>query len=242
MKYIKKNLELNNLSKKYDRDGYIILKNCITKKNCSIFFNTEINKLLRRHKININNKKTWKNKVELTIKNDSNLNECPLNNHYSKWDEIFNNLKLINFFNKIHRNKWSFYSDNLGWIHIRFPYYKSIKPKYYNNWHIDGINNSNFICYNQGEVILPMITKVSQYGGGTIILPGSHKLIENYIHSKKYMSIHDKIDSISKKFEKCEITCNAGDILIMNPYLIHGSSYCNKKNNIRCFFNISLNK
>ena len=249
MKYIKKinkknklyNLDqLNILSKKYDRDGYILLKNCIPKLQCSIFFNTEINKLLKKHKIDIKNKKTYRNKIELSIKNKNN--ECPLSNYYSKWDQVFNNEYLINFLNKIHRNKWSFYSQNLGWIHVRFPYYKSIKPKYYNNWHIDGINNSNFIYYNQGEVILPMITNVSKHGGGTVVLPGSHKSIENYIHSRKNTNIHDKIYSLSQQFNKCEITCNAGDILIMNPYLIHGSSYCNKKNKFRCFFNICLNK
>ena len=230
---------LNNLSKIYDRDGYVLLKNCIPKSQCSIFFNKEINKLLRRHKIDIKNKKTWRNKIEMNIQN---LNECPLSNYYSNWHHVFNNEYLIDFLNKIHRNKWSFYSKNLGWVHIRFPYYKSLKPKYYNNWHIDGINNSNFICYNQGEVILPMITKVSKFGGSTIVLPGSHKSIENYIHDKKYMNIHDKINLLSHQFNKCEITCDAGDILIMNPYLIHGSSYCNKRNNIRCFFNICLNK
>lgn len=243
MKYIKTpndNKCLIYLSKKYERDGYVLLKNCIPKSKCSTLFHTAISKLLIKNKINIKNKKTWRNKCELIIKNKNN--ECPLNIEYSKWNEVFNNSNLINFFNKIHRKKWSFCSQDLGWIHIRFPYYKSIKPKYYNNWHIDGINNSNFVCYNQGEVILPMITKVSKYGGGTIVLPGSHKSIENYIHSKKSMNIHDKIYSLSQNFNKCEIKCNAGDILIMNPYLIHGSSYCNKKNNIRCFFNISLNK
>ena len=229
---------MEKLIKNYERDGYVLLKKCISKKECNIFINSEINKLLKKEKIISKNKKTFRNRKELIIANkDSN---CPLSDKYKNWLSFFNNKNLNNFLNKIHRNRWKFSSKDLGWIHFRFPFYKSLKLVACNNWHLDGMKNTNFINSNQGEIILPMITKVSKFGGGTIILKESHKHIDNYIHSPKKMNIFTKINELSNKLEKIEIVGNQGDILIMNPLLVHGSSFCNKKNRIRIFFNTCI--
>jgi len=230
---------MNKLLLNYYRDGYIILKNCIPKKECYKFLKSDINKNLKKYKINLYKKKSWKNKKELIIKDKNNI--FPLNNYYNNWEYFFNNKILISFLNKLYNKKWNFSHNNLGWIHVRFPYYKSISTKYYNNWHLDGTIN-NFLNCKQAEIILPMITKVSNGGGGTIILKNSHKYIEDYIHSNKRQNLYDKINYLSDKLKKVEITGNSGDILIMNPLLIHGSSYCNKRNRVRIFFNISIEK
>ena len=230
---------MEKLILQYERDGYILLKNCISKSKCNTFLKSEIYKKLKKYKINVFNKKKFRNRKELIITNKF-LN-CPLNNKYKKWNEFFNNNKLINFFNKLHRNKWEFSSKNLGWIHFRFPFYKSLKLHCCNNWHIDGMYN-NFINYNQGEVILPMITKVNSNGGGTIVLDNSHKYMEDYLLSKKCMTVYQKINKLSNCLNKKEIICEAGDLLIMHPLLIHASSYCNKRNRIRVFFNTCLKK
>tara|TARA_B100000886_G_C20416270_1_gene489383 strand:- start:1653 stop:2345 length:693 start_codon:yes stop_codon:yes gene_type:complete len=230
---------MEKLILQYDRDGYILLKNCISKNKCNKFLSSEIYKKLKRYKIDSLNKKTYRNRKELII-TDKNKN-CPLSKDYKNWNEFFQNKKLINFFNKLHRNKWNFFSNDLGWIHLRFPFYKSLNIQFCNNWHIDGMNN-NFLNYKQGEVILPMITKVNSGGGGTIILNNSHKFIEDYVNSNKRMDIFEKIDKLSNKLNKIEITCNAGDILIMHPFLIHSSSFCNKRNRMRVFFNLCLQK
>lgn len=230
---------MKKLLLQYERDGYILLKKCIPKKECSKFINSDINKNLKKFKINLYNKKSWKNRKELII-TDKNLG-FPLNKKYANWNLFFNNFILKSFFNKLYRRKWKFSHYNLGWIHVRFPFYKSITTKFCNNWHLDGLHD-DFINYKQGEVILPMITEVNKGGGGTIILKDSHKYIYDYINSNKRLNIHEKINQLSKKLQKLEIRCNAGDILIMNPFLIHGSSFCNKRNRIRFFFNICLEK
>tara|TARA_Y100000389_G_scaffold144318_1_gene142653 strand:+ start:13237 stop:13935 length:699 start_codon:yes stop_codon:yes gene_type:complete len=229
---------MDKLVNNYERDGYIILKKCISKKECNIFLKTEIDKQIKKEKIIAKNKKTFRNRKELIISNKDL--SCPLSKKYVNWATFFNNTMLHDFLNKIHRNRWKFSSSDLGWIHFRFPFYKSLKLVPCNNWHLDGMKNSKFINYNQGEIILPMITKVSKFGGGTIIVKDSHKHINNYIHSCKKCDIFTKINELSNKLEKIEILGDEGDILIMNPFLIHGSSFCNKKNRIRVLFNTCI--
>ena len=53
------------------------------------------------------------------------------------------------------------------------------------------------------------------------------------------MDIFEKIDKLSNKLNKIEITCNAGDI-IMHPFLIHSSSFCNKRNRTKFFLIFSI--
>lgn len=224
----------------FERDGYLLLKNCISKKKCKQFYNNEISKLLKMHNINIKDRKTWRNKREIIITKRKNNNDiCPLNKKYKNWKEFFDNKKLSNTLSSIHK-KWSFSSKDLGWIHCRIPYYNKSYSVVANNWHIDGTENDEIINSNQGTILLPMITGVKSGGGGTIVLPGSHKKIEDYICSKKSLKLYDKINNISKEHIKKEIVCEPGDILIMHKYLVHGSSYCNNKNRFRVFFNISL--
>lgn len=226
---------MNKYIKDYEKNGYVLIKNTIPKSDCNLLYKNIMYKKLKY------NKKIYKNQKEKIIFNNKNKygSAFSKNSKYFKWKHVFNNKHLNMFFNKIYK-KWNFNDKILGWVHIRFPYYNSKNIKYVQNWHID--NCIDKINYNQGPIIIPLITNTKSGGGSTIVIRESHKYIDDYVHSKKRLNINEKINNIVEKNYKnyIEITGEKGDILIMHPYLIHSSSYANKNRNIRLFFNTSI--
>lgn len=240
---------------KIDRDGYVILKKCVIKKKINKLLKKTIIPILHKKKIYLTNKQSWKRKSGRLIYGKYGDHIIDKNNSHFRFKGIFNSRKLINFINQYHtrnyyktkRTKWNFNllaSEGLGWIHLRYPFKKyvdnQIIPIKY-GFHLDGIEND--INPTQSLVILPFITNVKPLGGGTAIIPGSHKLINEYIHSKKPNNIDllDKINIIvnNNKHKIIEATGDKGDILILHPHLIHSSSYADIKSKVRITFNLS---
>lgn len=227
---------MDNYIKDYEKNGYVLIKNTIPKLDCNLLYKNIMYKKLKY------NKKTYIKKKEKILFNNKNKygSVFSKNSKYYTWKYVFDNKLLSMFFNKIYK-KWNLNDKLLGWLHIRFPYFNSKNIKYMHNWHLDNYDDKlNPYC---GPIIIPFITNVKVGGGGTIVIRESHKYIDDYIHSKKSLGFHEKINNIIKKYSKNseEIIGNKGDILIMHQNLIHSSSYANKNTNIRFFFNISIN-
>ena len=75
-----------------------------------------------------------------------------------------------------------------------------------NSFHLDGTltdsNNNTIINLEQSAIIIPFITTVKKNGGGTAVIPGSHKLINDYVLRSNYktnLDLEDTIDKIVKK-------------------------------------------
>ena len=231
-----------NIFNNYERDGFIIIKNSISKKDCLKFYNTCISKILKQqYNINIHNKKTWGKRRELII---SEPNNNPISKYpkYTKWNKLFKNNILISFLCSKYKN-WNFDSNNLGWIHLRFPFLK--KSRSCLNYHLDNTHQIKVkdklelrLNYNTGPVILLNLKGSKTFSGNNIIVPGSHKIINDYIHTKKCKSLNKIINKISNKNKNIELPLETGDILVMNPQLVHCSSYGNKRSSVRVFFNI----
>ena len=167
-----------------------------------------------------------------------------------------------NSYNTFNNWDYSYLSkEGLGWIHLRFPYYdyesnesdegpkgpKGPKGPYAqdNSFHLDNtIETDNYSLINpeQSAVILPFISTVKQRGGGTGVIPGSHKIINDYILRYNYNTNKDIDTFIENKFENCkefkEITGEQGDILIMHPHLVHSPTLADINSKIRITFNI----
>ena len=241
--------------KKIERDGYVILKKCVFKKSINKLLKKTIIPILHKKNIYLTKKQSWKRRSGRLIYGKYGDHIIDRNNSHFRFKEIFNCKKLINFINQYHtrnyyktnKTKWNFNllaSEGLGWIHLRYPF-----KKYINNYiepikhgfHLDGIDEE--INPTQSLVILPFITDVKPLGGGTAIIPGSHKFINDFIHSKKPNNIDllDKINNIVNKNKQkiIEATGNKGDILILHPHLIHSSSYADIKSKVRITFNLS---
>jgi ectoine hydroxylase-related dioxygenase (phytanoyl-CoA dioxygenase family) len=250
-----------DLLKQYERDGYIVLKNVIDKNECNRLINETIKPVLSRHKISLINKKTWNKQQGMTISNN-NGHAISRKNKDFRWKALFDSKKLNSFIDKLHvRNKWKWIysaSEGLGWIHLRFPYTKSSKSKSLKlpkkSFHLDGTYDTlnkdnkviNLINIDQSNVILPFITTVKQCEGGTVVIPGSHKYINDYIHrnitKNNKECVYEYIDKITDKNKSkyIDVQGEQGDILIMHPHLIHSSSLANNKSNVRITFNLAV--
>ena len=258
-------MNYKNLLYKFNKDGYIVLKNIMNKNECNKLIKKTIIPILHKKNIYLSKPNTWKNKYG--IKTDGNLIYgknyghiiCKKNKHF-RFSALFNNHKLNFFLNKIHcrRNikKWNFNylaKEGLGWIHLRYPYYKYKNIKLDNvkypkdGFHLDGINNKNGINFNQSIILLPFITKVTKNSGGTAVIPGSHKLINDYILRHNYKTNNNVYDIINKIKNNninniIDIKGNKGDVLILHPHLVHSSSYADINSKVRITFNLSTQK
>lgn len=106
------------------------------------------------------------------------------------------------------------------------------------NWHIEGnwfhhrINSSE-----QGLVGIQFFTDIEQGGGGTGIRKGSHHFTAKVLADAEPDGLDEhelywRVKPLVKKLPIVEITGNAGDIIFIHPFTLHGSS-TNISNNVR---------
>jgi hypothetical protein len=264
-----------NLLKNYERDGYILIKNAMIKNECKKLIKETILPILHKKGIFLTKPKSWENKDR--IRNHGKLIYGPKgghiiskNNKHYKFPALFNSKKLNNVLDKIHTRqnkikdnkidktikKWKYSnlaSEGLGWIHLRFPYYNysdkendQVKcPE--DSFHLDGLNYKNEINTKQSVVLLPFIHDVNKNEGGTAVIPGSHKLINEHVLRYNYKT-NSNLDPVIDKIvnENCkniiDITGEQGDILLMHPHLVHSPSFADINSKIRITFNLSTNK
>lgn len=248
-------------SMRFERDGYIIIKNAIQREICEELMKNAIKPVLRNNNIYYNNKKSRRGKRGLCF---GGIDGQPINKKYKKWSGIYKNSRLTKIINNLHpHSRWGWiYGANkgIGWIHIRYPYTRSNKwkiPQY--GWHIDGNMYKNNISTELSYIIMPLINSITPNGGGTALFRGSHKLINYWIHHlqnritlDEYIKKCVKNEILKNEILKNEITNNykvnsniietngdQGDVLIIHPHLIHAPSNCSKNNKIRITFNLA---
>jgi len=255
---------MNNLDK-FNRDGFLIIKNGMNKNECKKLIKQTIIPILHSNNIYLTKPHTWNEDGKL-LYGKKFWHIIKKNNKHFRFKSLFNSKKLNETLKLIHslsehlngpitRNKKRIWNYNylakqgLGWIHLRYPYINYDTPndnvKYSeDNFHLDGLLNNNNINYKQSVVILPFITTVKKNQGGTAIIPGSHNLINDYILRYNYRTNKDVYTIIDKIINKnknkiIDMTGEQGDILIMHPHLIHSSSYADIKSKVRITFNLS---
>lgn len=273
---------LNEYLTKFERDGYVVIKNAISSTECKKLIQSTLLKILHKKGIYITKPQTWnykysRRKQGILISGKNGNHIISKHNKYFRFPALYNSKMLNSILNLIHarytnnneRIKWNYQymgNEGLGWIHLRFPYYnnnnknnKNDKNVYIhsskcitdNSFHLDGTyidnNNNTKVNYEQSVVILPFITTVKKNGGGTAVIPGSHKLINDYLLRHHYNSNLD-IENIIEKIvinqdnNIIDICGNQGDILIMHPHLIHSSSIANSNSRTRITFNLGTKK
>lgn len=256
-------MSTNDLLKQYERDGYIVLKNVMHKNQCKKLIKNTIIPILHKKKIYLTKPNSWNDKNE--IKKEGQLiygnkggHIISKSNKHFRFSALFNSKKLNNMLNIIHskndKQKWNYNylaKEGLGWIHLRFPCYNyndkcNDKVKCPDDlFHLDGLNYKNEINSEQSVILLPFITEVNKNEGGTAVIPGSHKLINDHILRYNYKTnknINQVINNIVNKYDKnlIDVIGDQGDILIMHPHLIHSSSLADICSKVRITFNISI--
>lgn len=266
---------LSDSLKKYERDGYIVLKKAMLKNECKKLIKKTLIPILHKKNIYLTKPKSWKENNESYINHgkliygsiNNNTHIIPRDNKHFRFSALYNSKKLNNFINRVHNrknkcnkcnecHKWNYNflaKEGLGWIHLRFPYYNyenketdTVKcPE--NSFHLDGLNHKNEINSSQSVVLLPFINTVHKNCGGTAVIPGSHKLINNHILRHNYKTnkntdiIIDKI--VKNNYNKIiDVTGEQGDILIMHPHLVHSPSLADINSKVRITFNLSTKK
>lgn len=262
-------MSTSDLLKKYERDGYIVLKNAMLKNECKKLVKNTIVPILHKKQIYLSKPESWKNKDN--TKKHGQLIYGPKgghiiskNNKHYRFPALFQSKKLNNILNKIHsrnarddsKKGWRYNhlaKQGLGWIHLRYPYYnydnkeENLVKCPEDSFHLDGLNYKNEINTKQSVVLLPFITTVNKNEGGTAVIPGSHKLINDYILRQNYKTNKNLdliIDNIVINHNKniIDVTGEQGDILIMHPHLVHSPSFADVNSKVRITFNLSTQK
>lgn len=121
--------------------------------------------------------------------------------------------------------------DGLGYMPIRFPRpSKDPQPWAPIELHVDGIHFHHHIdSPEQALVAVEIWTDIDPGGGGTAIIPGSHRRVAAILaghepagldcHALGYLAREACVD-----LAPIEARGNAGDVLFMHPHLLHGSS------------------
>jgi hypothetical protein len=116
----------------------------------------------------------------------------------------------------------------VGYSPIRFPVKQaSWEPV---GFHVDGIHFQHHEnSPEQGLIGLDLLTDVDPQGGGTAIRPGSHRTVAAILaaagpEGMTCGEIGDAAREATAEFPVVEVTGNAGDVLLMHPHLVHGSS------------------
>lgn len=119
--------------------------------------------------------------------------------------------------------------DSLGYLPIRFP-----RPEA-GSWqavglHIDGIHFHHHIdSREQALIAVELWTDIAAHGGGTAIIPGSHHRVARILAAHEPAGL-DCVRLAQLACEACadiapiEARGRAGDVLMMHPHLLHGSS------------------
>lgn len=150
------------------------------------------------------------------------------------------------------KKDWEWIHHNVGWIHVRFPLHVNdvLSPKEIKTFHVDGGHfTPHFLdSPEQSIIILPMIRPVSIGGGNTIILKKSHIYMAQQLSKAglKGISRQETQDTndVAKLWPQNLITemapCNAGDVLLMHPFLVHSAGQAIRGHPLRIAFNMGV--
>ena len=246
--------------------GYVILRRCIPRNECERFSEQVIQPTLARFNIFLNNPDSWcLENTNNFVMNEGSEDGVPFgvmvrnyedgsdpisDSNEKQWPAFTDSSKLIKFLDYLHGSKcnWRWlHSENIGWIHLRFPVATN-DSVFQPNWHVDGghLKIHRLDSIEQSVVVLPMIQDVLKSGGNTILIPGSHLSIMHHLkEANEGISYHNliklswKIANLANPSDKVVAApCDAGDILVMHPFLVHAASGNCVGNHVRVSFNM----
>ena len=256
---------MNMFYDEFIQNGYIVLPSVLTEDQCKTILDEEILPFLEQNDFFEHDESSWHDKQMFEWGDEcgavvSNEGSSPISYERSSW--VLNNRNIVVFLNLIHGGmNWEYTGcagneQSLGWIHMRFPYVdKSDKwepPIPTDGWHVDGDPTS--VYTKNSVVMLPFITDVNPGGGGTAVIPGSHKRMYGFMHGRSELSVSQKmrgfirstasqsmypVPSYLNGSKATEVTGKAGSVLIMHPLLIHSSSNVCNTQPMRYTFNIA---
>ncbi|MDA0991832.1 MAG: phytanoyl-CoA dioxygenase family protein, partial [Verrucomicrobia bacterium] len=119
----------------------------------------------------------------------------------------------------------------LGYLPIRFPEPdRATRAWAFESLHVDGNHFHHYVnSAEQALIVLELLTDVEPHGGGTAVIPGSHKMVSRLLRDAGPDGMSCQAIGAAARLQAAglpvtEITGSAGDVLFMHPHLLHGSS------------------
>ena len=126
-------------------------------------------------------------------------------------------------------NRWHPVSS-LGWFPVSLPGFETElwhAPE--QGWHVDGQQFHHHLdSPDQGLLPLVILTDIAPGGGGTCIVPGSHKDTAHILQESEPAGL--SIKELSARVQEIprdnaiEITGSAGDVALLHPFMLHARS------------------
>ena len=236
--------EEGQIRRRLEQDGFVIIRGVVEEGECDRFSHDSVLPAITElTKFRENDPETFKG-VEGTMVH--NKGKDPIQSSDARWPALMESPRLNAILDNLHGggSRWEWlHDDNVGWIHIRFPNVseeqsreQSRLPKVGDfGWHVDGghFDFHKFDSPEQSVILLPMVRDVSELGGATKIIRGSHKEVGEYLAYKGREGVHRRMlneqikmyfvhSILNKEPERlCAASAKKGDVLLMHPFLIH---------------------
>ena len=219
--------KLNIILKKYEKDGFIILKNFITKKEIDVFEK----KLFEIYSNNLKAYVNKKNVHKVIISSEKNKLYDQLYLCYNKYiiSRPYKNIqkKFLLFSKKLFKKNYKYLKAGMA-IGIR----NSSRTAY--DWHQE---KSYYNIKNTIHFQFPIISPATKNNGTMSVLASSHNLgeikkIKNIKKSKKSINTlkPNNINQIKKNYKEKFIKMKLGDVCMFNENIIHKTNKNYSKN------------
>ena len=216
------NYNMNNLSilkKKFNRDGYIVIKKFFSESEINEFEKTLISVYSKNLKIRIDIKNIHKTIFEEEKKKNYDLLYACYNKYKKTLPFRKASRKLILFSNKIFDKKFKLLNSGMA-IGIR----NSRRTAY--DWHQEHSYYKKFV--DTVHFQFPIFDSTSKNNGTMSVLQKSHELgvikkLKNIKYSKKSINtfLPKNINEIKKKFNEKFIIMKKGDLCLFHENIIH---------------------
>ncbi|KAK3239821.1 hypothetical protein CYMTET_50278 [Cymbomonas tetramitiformis] len=245
----------------FEENGYLVLKGVVSKAETERFLREAVEPAMREQGFPLFDFQPQLDPSGSTggpIKAQDG-GDHPIRGVDTRWPAFFESPVLRGALDDLHGGPESVVWDwdagarkGVGWIHPRWPVAHDDNRWPPTNWrtlgwHTDG--ETHYISTRQSIVVLPVVTPISQGGGGTALIQGSHKKIANVLFTAKqtgehlckeaYRQVVDRLVQLTAETDIVETRGSAGDVLLMHPFLVHAGSDANYGHPVRITFNLA---
>jgi len=215
------------------KEGYVIIKNAFDPVN-NVTLKKWTDDIWERCEVDKTSPDKWPDKIHLPISESIPFKTLSAKAYKIICDIIGGEERLFNDI-EIHNG----FIANFSLGHDK-PW---VEPADATGWHSDGDFFRHFLdSPEQGILIGSYFTDVHHQGGATLISPGSHLEIARFLAEHPEGMLPSFI-SDNKLKEKChsfiEAIVDAGDMVIMHPFMLHASSQ-NKLKTVRLMNNNNI--
>jgi len=239
----------------FHEEGFVIVRGAVSFSEVERFLEYDVKPVLHAYGINFDNPSHSSDGETLRESRHGISNSGNPIAH--GWPALYASKTLNTALNALHGGpcgkawQWDVCNHDVGWIHLRYPRFAAWVPPEH-GWHLDAGRD----CTDTAKsiVVIPLVTPILNHGGGTCMAAGSHRLVEQLLHSAslpqgqpwdaelRINGINGIRDLALQNDCVKQSTGNAGDVLLMHPFLVHAPSGACLGHPLRVAFNISTSR